>query len=98
MPETGLEPARSCDHQALNLARLPIPPLRLISYGFWKCGGYLNFTLTPQSYSLVHCTAVGVTRPVPEDPFSTAELLSPPTERKGVRSQRAHPFSITWSS
>src|SRR5438876_4727736 len=28
MPETGLEPARSCDHQALNLARLPIPPLR----------------------------------------------------------------------
>src|SRR5262249_27596192 len=28
VPETGLEPARSCDHQALNLARLPIPPLR----------------------------------------------------------------------
>src|SRR5207245_9161355 len=28
MPETGLEPARGCPHQALNLARLPIPPLR----------------------------------------------------------------------
>jgi hypothetical protein len=29
VPETGLEPALSCDNQALNLARLPIPPLRL---------------------------------------------------------------------
>ncbi len=26
MRETGLEPARPCGHQALNLARLPIPP------------------------------------------------------------------------
>jgi hypothetical protein len=23
---TGIEPARDCSHQALNLARLPIPP------------------------------------------------------------------------
>src|SRR5262245_5737944 len=30
MPRTGLEPARPCGHQALNLARLPIPPPRLV--------------------------------------------------------------------
>src|SRR4051812_49286215 len=28
VPRTGLEPARPCGHQALNLARLPIPPPR----------------------------------------------------------------------
>ena len=26
MPERGLEPPRTCAHQNLNLARLPIPP------------------------------------------------------------------------
>ncbi|VFU18098.1 hypothetical protein SCFA_770003 [anaerobic digester metagenome] len=28
VPGTGLEPARACAHQNLNLARLPIPPSR----------------------------------------------------------------------
>ena len=27
MPETGLEPARPCEHWSLKPARLPIPPL-----------------------------------------------------------------------
>jgi hypothetical protein len=26
VPGTGVEPARPCEHQVLNLARLPIPP------------------------------------------------------------------------
>jgi hypothetical protein len=30
MPKTGLEPARLLGHQLLKLARLPIPPLRLL--------------------------------------------------------------------
>jgi hypothetical protein len=29
VPKEGVEPSRDCSHQALNLARLPIPPLRL---------------------------------------------------------------------
>ena len=29
MPEEGFEPSRGCPHYALNVARLPIPPLRL---------------------------------------------------------------------
>jgi|WetSurMetagenome_2_1015567.scaffolds.fasta_scaffold00053_5 hypothetical protein len=32
VPKAGLEPARPCDHQTLNLARLPIPPLRHEGY------------------------------------------------------------------
>lgn len=27
VPETGLEPARPCEHWSLKPARLPIPPL-----------------------------------------------------------------------
>ena len=29
--EKGLEPLRPCGHQILSLARLPVPPLALIS-------------------------------------------------------------------
>ena len=29
VPKAGVEPARPFDHQTLNLARLPVPPLRL---------------------------------------------------------------------
>jgi hypothetical protein len=29
VPKRGLEPPRGCPHQTLNLACLPIPPLRL---------------------------------------------------------------------
>ncbi len=31
LPKGGLEPPRACAHRILNPARLPIPPLRLIS-------------------------------------------------------------------
>ena len=33
VPEVGLEPTRSKDHQILSLARLPIPSLRLVLPG-----------------------------------------------------------------
>ena len=29
MPKEGFEPSRDCSHHALNVARLPVPPLRL---------------------------------------------------------------------
>lgn len=32
VPKEGFEPSRDCSHHALNVARLPVPPLRL------KCG------------------------------------------------------------
>ncbi len=28
VPKEGFEPSRDCSHHALNVARLPIPPLR----------------------------------------------------------------------
>ena len=31
VPKAGIEPARDCSHWILNPARLPIPPLRLVS-------------------------------------------------------------------
>lgn len=38
MPKAGVEPAQPCDYQTLNLARLPVPPLRqlrtILSYRF----------------------------------------------------------------
>lgn len=30
VPKAGVEPAQPCDYQTLNLARLPVPPLRQI--------------------------------------------------------------------
>ena len=32
MPKDGLEPSRGCPHWILNPARLPIPPLRLVTH------------------------------------------------------------------
>ena len=30
VPKVGFEPTRACAHYALNVARLPVPPLRLL--------------------------------------------------------------------
>ena len=33
VPKEGFEPSRDCSHHALNVARLPVPPLRLMLSG-----------------------------------------------------------------
>jgi hypothetical protein len=43
MPKEGFEPSRDCSHHALNVARLPIPPLRLIcGLNFIAKNGFVN--------------------------------------------------------
>ena len=38
VPKVGFEPTRPCDHYALNVARLPVPPLRPITVSSFKFG------------------------------------------------------------
>ncbi len=42
MPKVGFEPTRANAHYALNVARLPIPPLRLINlvWQFYRISGF----------------------------------------------------------
>ena len=51
MPKEGLEPTRANAHYALNVARLPIPPLRLTDEG--KCTMSVRFCQTQGVLSLV---------------------------------------------
>lgn len=63
VPQRGLEPPRSKEHQHLKLARLPIPPLRRTKnilphsykkrYGVWPT----RFVVTVQSSTLVSLSA-----------------------------------------
>ncbi len=45
VPKLGVEPRRPFDHHALNVARLPIPPLRLAGAYSTRMGGFVNANL-----------------------------------------------------
>ncbi len=60
MPERGLEPPRTCAHQNLNLARLPIPPpgLGILKQEiFYTAGG---FFATPDNFSRLSACKVKI--------------------------------------
>ncbi len=46
MPKVGVEPTLPEENYALNVARLPIPPLRLESVAKYTCyTAYVNMTI-----------------------------------------------------
>jgi hypothetical protein len=56
--ETGLEPARYYYHQALNLARLPIPPFPRREWGLATTPSFLRRSKSSQATSLARLTGV----------------------------------------
>src|SRR5262245_62835939 len=89
MPRTGLEPARPCGHQALNLARLPIPPPRRTAN---RIIGWRRGTSSPPSGNLHAPADPVVGEPVPFHRLRFVQV--PPVENDRLVEQSPHHLEV----